>query len=93
MALLCEDCGEEPQQPGKATCKWCADYNEYKAAEARAYQRYERSLLDRDLDGGGLEDTQHGDALSEVPARLSAPAGRGRRRRRDAGAATPRRWV
>ena len=53
MALLCEDCGEEPQPPGKAICKWCADYNEYKAAEARAYQRYELSLLDRDLDGGG----------------------------------------
>ena len=91
MALLCEDCGEEPQQPGKAICKWCADYSEQKAAEARAYQRYELSLLDRDLDGGGREDTQHRDALSEVPARLSAPAGRGRRRRHDA--ATPRPWV
>ena len=53
MALLCEDCGEEPQQPGKAICKWCADYNEYKAAEARAYHQYELSLLDRDLYGGG----------------------------------------
>ena len=93
MALFCEDCGEEPQQPGKAICKWCADYSEQKAAEARAYQRYELSLLDRDLDGGGREDTQHRDALPEVPARFSAPASRGRCRRRDAGAATPRRWV
>ena len=36
MALLCEDCGEEPRLPGKAICKWCVDYNEHKAAEARA---------------------------------------------------------
>ena len=79
MALLCEDCGEEPQQPGKAICKWCADYNEQKAAEARAYQRYELSLLDRDLDGAGAKirntETHHRKFLhvSRRPLEASSP--------------------
>ena len=71
---MCQDCGEEPADPGKKVCGWCSDYAEYRAYVARQTQQYELSLLDRELDPGGLPpEPPVEDRLALLPLLAWAP--------------------
>ena len=51
--MVCEDCGEEPAEPGKKICGWCSDAEEFRAYVARQNQRAQLAALDRELGPGG----------------------------------------
>ncbi len=50
---MCQDCGEEPAEPGKKVCGWCSDYADYRASVARQNQQAQLAALDRELGPGG----------------------------------------